>query len=197
MIRSNRDFYLHVAGLTERPSAQGSLERFLIALARMAVPSAAAATIDIDLFAQWIDGALGPPESLGPDLAPLPTNADPGYAEWHARISAQVNDLREMAADGTLADPMACFGIDAPGGARWFNLIPAQYLECASCGTFGGWEPGDDTGRDFVPGSCVAVDESGDVVTVDPQSVERRVEEIAPLRWEELAAFLDMGQCYE
>ena len=60
-------------------------------------------------------------------------------------------DLHEMDENDTLKNEQRYFGVNAPRKSYWYNFDPIGYLECATAGSFGGWEPGDETGRQFVP----------------------------------------------
>lgn len=197
MIQSNRDLYLFIIELAQRPTASCALATFLCALAHVARPGAAHRTVPVARFAEWLEAALDLADGVATQPAPPPQGAHPDFAGWHARIAAQVDDLSAMAAAGTLADPMVYFGANAPSGERWFNVTTSDYLECATCGMFGGWEPGDPGGRDFVPGLCVAMAPDSTVAMVDPQSIPRPLEEVGPLSWSQLTRFLEMGQYYE
>ena len=70
-----------------------------------------------------------------------------------------------MAANGQLADDQRYFGIDSPRGGRWYNFDPAGYLECATVGTFGGWD-GEDDSRVLVPGKVAVLDPAGALLAV-------------------------------
>lgn len=102
-----------------------------------------------------------------------------------------------MAEAGTLAYEYRYFGIDAPGGSRWYNFDLLTYIECAMAGSLGGWEPGDPTGREFVPGDVAVVDSQGDLQVVNPQDIERPIIEMAHISWEEFKDFSECGQMYE
>ena len=82
-------------------------------------------------------------------------------------------------------------------GLALVNFVPAAYLECAAAGSLGGWEPGDPTGRDFVPGQVAVMDSEGNVQSVDPQNIDRTIVDISQLSWEQFQDFLVCGQIYE
>jgi len=73
------------------------------------------------------------------------------YAGFRATLIRQIVDLREMDDNSTLKNEQRYFGMSAPRKSYWYNFDPIGYLECAMAGSFGGWEPGDETGRQFVP----------------------------------------------
>ncbi len=92
-------------------------------------------------------------------------------------------------------NPYRWYGLDAPSGRRWYSFAPLGYIECATVGAFGGWEEGDDTGRNYVPGKCAAV-RDGELVAVEPQDVEDPRFTMSALTWEELTVWLWAGQEY-
>jgi|GEM_PF-6898324 hypothetical protein len=55
----------------------------------------------------------------------------------------------------------------------------------------------DDSDRDYVPGEVAAIDDSGDVVSVDPREIDDPIVTLAPFSWEDCADFLRTGQWYE
>src|SRR5262249_54029097 len=111
--------------------------------------------------------------------------------------ASQIVDLHQMAANGQLEDKYRYFGIDAPRGGRWYNFDPRGFLECAVAGSFGGWQEGDDTGRDYVPGLAAAGDADGNIIAVDPRSIETPVDALPPITWDAFAELLFTGQIYE
>jgi hypothetical protein len=102
-----------------------------------------------------------------------------------------------MAEQGMLADEQRYFGIDSPRGQRWYNFDACTFLECATAGSFGGWQAGDDTGREYVPGQVAVLGDHGTVTTADPQDVPDAVVLIGELSWEAFQSFLGCGQWYE
>ena len=109
------------------------------------------------------------------------------------RLRAQIVDLREMAEEGTLEDEHRYFGVDAPSGARWYNFDPLTFLECGARGAFGGWEEGDDTGVQYVPGQVAVLGPDG-IETVEPRDVPDPVRDMPEVTWEDVTAFLECGQ---
>ena len=126
-----------------------------------------------------------------------PSEPADGYAAWEARLDEQIRDLREMEATGTLADEHRYYGVDAPSGARWYNFDPRTYLECATAGTLGGWQEGDDTGRELVPGPVVVLGAASGLARMDPAGLEGLVFVVQALSWHDLVDFLWAGQAYE
>ncbi|HEX3597306.1 MAG TPA: hypothetical protein VHU80_19500, partial [Polyangiaceae bacterium] len=119
------------------------------------------------------------------------------HAHADRRLKYQIVDLREMDESGALKDEMRYFGKSTPRGSRWYNFDPLTYLECGARGAFGGWEEGDDTGVEYVPGEVMAFGPDGKMVAIDPRDVPHDVEERSTLQWSDVASFLGSGQCYE
>ena len=120
-----------------------------------------------------------------------------GYAVFEATLRRQIVDLREMRLAGTLDQKWIELGVNAPRGARWYNFTPSGYLECAAAGSVGGWEPGDDTGRQFVPGKVAVLQEDGSIGEANPEDLARDVCEIAEVTWTQFEDFIFCGQVYE
>ena len=59
-----------------------------------------------------------------------------------------------------------------------------------AAGALGGWEEGDQTGRQYVPGKVA-------VVSCEPRELDRPPEQIATLSWDRFRDFLWCGQQYE
>lgn len=89
------------------------------------------------------------------------------------------------------------FGIDAPRGSRWYNFDPVSYLECGMDGALGGWEPGDTTGRQFVPGPVAVLDADRHFHSMAPQDMVDPLVEMFEVSWKQFQDFLECGQMYE
>jgi hypothetical protein len=193
-LQTNRDLYLFVSklGVTNKKS----LEEYLRTLWSLAQRYRDRGELKLHEFAALLEQSFvqSPPVD-----APAPSESETlaGFAEWERAILAQIRDLREMAAAGTLEDQMRYFGVNAPSGARWYNFDPSTYLECAMAGTFGGWDEGDDTGRMLVPGKVAVLDAQGQVHAVDPQDIVEPVQVIDGVDWQRFIDFIWAGQCYE
>jgi hypothetical protein len=48
-----------------------------------------------------------------------------------------------------------------------------------------------------VPGKVVATDADGNLVSVDPRSLDHPVDALPPITWDAFAGFLFTGQVYE
>lgn len=180
-IRTNRELYAQLTGLGIHRDLEVYL-RAVLALARELGPREPDPDQALALFA-----AAATAEPIAFDdawLARLPAwQIEPppqGLARFEAILIQQIADLRRMRDGGQLADDNRYFGIDAPGGGRWYNFDPASYLECGASGTIGGWADDDDI-------TLVTPPE-----TVDDDDTTRR-----SLGWDGLCDLLVCGQCYE
>lgn len=101
----------------------------------------------------------------------IDTNPD-GFTTWEATVRDQILDLDELVRSG-LADVSGSFfavdadEVDAPGGGRWGNLAPRDFLSSACAATFG------EGSRDGTP------------ATDDPLGL---------IDWDRFATFLAQGQ---
>ncbi len=89
------------------------------------------------------------------------------------------------------------FGVQSPRGSYWFNFDPCTYCECATVGSFGGWQGDDDSGRMYVPGEVAVTNESGEITTCIPEDVDNPIYIMPKITWEDFSAFLSDGQLYE
>jgi hypothetical protein len=199
---SNRDLYLAVAGLIERHRAgERGLEEYLRALWRLAQGCRDRPALAVTEFIDLLDGAFtlpaAPFEEAWRSRHAQEGTITTGFAGWEARLVRQVVDLREMAERGLLDNEMRYFGINAPRGSRWYNFDPCTFLECATAGSFGGWQPGDDTGREYVPGPVAVLGEDGRLTSRDPRDIPNPVVPLVAVSWEKFRDFLGDGQWYE
>jgi len=199
---SSRDLYLCVADLIKREDDnRRTLEEYLRALwaKGQCLPrdTAVACGRLTRLLADAFHGAPAPFEASWTRTCRGFCGGESGFELWRRTLLSQIVDLREMAAAGTLDDEQRYFGVDAPSGLRWYNFDPSTFLECAAMGTWGGWEPGDGTGRDYVPGKVMVVDEAGRLVARDPREVEEPAVVLEGITWDHFAEFLRAGQWYE
>lgn len=201
-IQTNRDFYVAIADLIRRhqPDAR-PLEEYLRALREIARGHRERSFLSADAFFALLAEAFthpAPPfdEAWRSRYEEDDADAD-GFEGWEARLLRQVVDLREMGEQGMLDDEQRYFGIDAPRGQRWYNFDPCTFLECATAGSYGGWQPGDDTGRDYVPGPVVVPGEGGQLVECDPREVSAPHVAMGVVSWEDFREFLGDGQWYE
>jgi hypothetical protein len=211
-LHTNRDLYLFIAGLDqdihqtgeageadERCERQRSLEDYLKMLWHLGNAHRRCEALSLATFAGLLEAALHQaPPPFDPRWSDgYQQGGRSGHARWERTILDQIVDLHEMQDAGTLANELRYFGVNAPRGARWYNFTPLAFLECAFAGTFDGWQAGDPTGRDFVPGPVAVVDEAGQVTSADPQELERPIRPIAEISWDAFTDFLLAGQYYE
>ncbi|MDQ2687518.1 MAG: hypothetical protein M3Y28_06580 [Armatimonadota bacterium] len=198
---TNRDLYLSIGELVKRYAASTrTLEQYLLALLGLTRHSHRQSALPLSDFSQLLtDAFTAEPiafDSAWQEQYDTLYQTRPGFAGWEAEIIRQIVDSREMDEAGTLKDEQRYFGINAPRGARWYNFDPGTFLECAMAGSLGGWEPGDATERDFVPGQVTVMASEG-IQSIDPQDIERPIVEVPQLTWEQFQDFLISGQTYE
>jgi hypothetical protein len=201
-IQTNRDLYLAIAELIrQQQTSTRSLEEYLRSLWEAARKYREHPSLTVDELFEVLAGAFTlpvPPFDSAWRIRYTEDFADvAGFGGWEARILRQVVDLHEMAEQGMLDDKMRYFGIDSPRGQRWYNFDPCSFLECATAGSYGGWQPGDDTGRDYVPGPVMAMGKDGQLEECDPREVSAPVVPIREVRWAAFQSFLGDGQWYE
>jgi hypothetical protein len=201
-IQTNRDLYRAIAGLIkEQQSSERSLEEYLRALWTVAQMYRERPSLTVDEFYGLVFAAFTLPvppfdpawcSRYTQDFAHLP-----GFGGWEARLLRQVVDLREMSEQGMLEDKMRYLGIDSPRGQRWYNFDPCTFLECATAGSYGGWQPGNETGREYVLGPVMALGDDGEFHECDPREVRAPVAIIREVSWANFRDFLGDGEWYE
>jgi hypothetical protein len=201
-IRTNRDLYLAVADLIGRHRGTARpLEEYLRALWAAGQPVRDRSALSADEFVGLLSDAFTRPDPSFDDNWRERYDCDhdelPGFDGWEARLVRQVVDLREMRERGILDGELLYFGTDAPRGGRWYNFDPCTFLECGMAGTFGGWQPGDDTGRDYVPGPVAVMGDDGQITSCDPRDVPNPVAPIVEITWDDFRTYLGDGQWYE
>ena len=200
-MHTNRDFYLAIIALIQEHEASSrSLEEYLRALLGLAQKYQTRASLSVKEFFQLLADAF---TDEAVDFDPkwqeqyqLPEWEGNDFPLWRTALITQIVDLREMAEAGTLANEYRYYGVDAPRGTRWYNFDPHTYLECAAVGTFGGWQEHDETGRAYVPGE-VLVMENGRLQNKDPREVANPTFVIETVDWDTFQWFLRAGQAYE
>lgn len=193
-IRTNRDLYLFVTELGRKQAESDvTLQVYLTNLRELGRQRSAQSALTLGELATMLESAV----DAGLAESEPPADSSEGFLMWDERISYQIQDLAEMAADGSLYDEHRYFGIDAPRGARWYNFEIASYLEAATVGTFGGWEEGDETGRGYVSGDVAVIDEDGAISSADPRTLENPTFDLAHVTWDSFTEFLVDGATYE
>ena len=201
--RTNRDIYLAIAELVAEKSRapDRDLEEYLRALLAAARSfqsiDALSAEEFLEILANGFTADPLPYDARWAERYDADTGVGDGFARCEAILVRQVVDLREMRDAGILDREWIELGVDAPRGGRWYNFDPRQYLECAAAGAIGGWEPGDPTGRIFVPGPVAVTHRDGNITSADPRALERPIYPVTRVTWEQFADFLYCGQNYE
>lgn len=201
-IETNRDLYLAISRLIEREKkTTRTLEEYLRALLGLAQWRRDDTALPVAQFFALLDKAFTAEEGeFDPEwrsLYPPLDDESAGFEGWQATLIRQIVDLREMEEQGMLADPYRYLGIDSPRGRRWYNFDPCTFLECAMAGSYGGWQPGDETGRIYVPGPVMVLGEEGTLESRQPEEIEAPVFFLPELTWEDFQDFLLQGQYYE
>ncbi len=192
-LKTNRELYLFGTEFARsRAATQPELIDYLRHLRRAANALRDRSGLTLHEFAKLLRSGYEP--SAGSERPPA---AHAQFALWDATLADQIRDLEQMRAAGVLDNEYRYFGVDAPSGARWYNFDPASFVECGLCGSLGGWEAGDEGGRDYVPGLVAVPGPGGTVDAVDPREIESPTFAIDRLGWGELSEFLRAGQAYE
>ncbi len=154
-VRTARELCTYVAemsGDTERP-----LDEYLRALWRLGAERHRAGRAYLtapelaELLAAAFDAPAPPFDPGWRALRDQTIDAVPdSFTTWEATVRDQILDLDELVRSG-LADASGSFfavdadEVDAPGGGRWGNLAPRDFLSAACAATFG------DGSRDGAP----------------------------------------------
>lgn len=197
-IETNADLYKVVLNLLEkRKKSTRTLEQYLLRLWELTESRDAELPLSLAEFVDLLDGAFdGTPASVTlPKIREVASDSE--LSSWTRKLANQVIDLREMDVAGTLKDEHRYFGIDSPAGSRWYNFDPHTFVECGMTGTFGGWEPECESGRQYVPGLVAYIDENGEMQSGRPEDLEEPPLPMATISWDDFADFLWSGQCYE
>lgn len=201
-LQSNRDLYLAITELTrQHAGATASLEQFLRSLLAATEQRRHHSALSLTAFYELICEAYATApapflERWRTDYERLPFD-HPGFDGFRATLIKQIVDLREMEEAGLFASEGLYLGVDSPRGGTWYNFDPATYLECATEGAFGGWEPGDESRRGFVPGDVAYLDADGEIRTAPAQDFDDPEYVIPSVSWEKFRDFLECGQEYE
>ena len=198
---TNRDVYLAVAKLSEQGrESLRTLEEYLRSLIRAIQPYENVAYLTstqfTDVLAQALVGDALPFDPVW-ESNYNKNIEDTGFDSWRATIRRQVVDLRDMAAAGTFENTMRYFGVTSPRGTLWYNFDIGTYLECAAVGSLGGWEPGDATGRELVPGPVAVLEPDGSISSRNAGEIRRPLISMDRVAWARFTRFLECGQLYE
>ena len=201
-LQTNRDLYLAIEQLQEQHAESArSLEQYLLTILRLTEPLAERHHLTLAEFYDILSGAFTqdpmPFDEAWRDTYDQLVDESEDYRGWKATVIRQIVDLREMDECGTLKDEMRYFGVSSPRKSSWYNFDPLGYLECAMAGSFGGWEPGDDTGRQYVPGPVAVLGEDGSIQTANPEDLPNPKRSMATITWEDFKDFVICGRIYE
>lgn len=194
-MKTNRDLYKAIESLLveKKGSDSPTLEIYLGHLRDGASGFSDRPAIPVDQFFTLLKDAFDGADSSG--ISSSKPNAE--FDALTSVINGQIQDLKEMAANGQLNDDQKYFGIDAPSGRRWYNFEACAFIECGAAGALGGWEEGDKTGRAHVPGQTAATDSNGMTKSCDPRKLDRESETVPEITWEMFSEFVWCGQNYE
>lgn len=201
-LQTNRDLYLAIDDLSKHQKDCGrSLEVYLLAVLNRSAAFTNRESLTLaELYELIACGFIHDPapfnDAWRDQYDKLP-HEDNGYSGWHATVVRQIVDLREMDECGTLKNEMRYFGVSAPRKSHWYNFDPPGYLECAMAGSFGGWEPSDDTGRQYVSGQVAVLGEDGSIQSANPEDLPNPTFEMPTVTWDHFKRFVICGQIYE
>jgi hypothetical protein len=201
-LTTNRDLYLAIDELSKTHSGcERPLEHYLLALLDSSQRFSECSDVTLADFYDLVSSsftrdipAFNPDWRDQYDTLPHDRN---DYNGFRATLIRQIVDLREMDEDGTLKNEQRYFGVSAPRKSYWYNFDPIGYLECAMAGSFGGWEPGDETGRQFVPGPVAVLGNDGSIQTANPEDLHQPTVLLPSVTWEQFQDFIICGQIYE
>lgn len=201
-LSTNRDLYLAIEGLSKTHSGCArSLEHYLLSLLDSSQRFSERNDVTLAEFYDLVSTSFTRDiPTFNPDWRDqydkLPHDRN-DYAGFRATLIRQIVDLREMDEHGTLKNEQRYFGVSAPRKSYWYNFDPIGYLECAMAGSFGGWEPGDETGREFVPGPVAVLGSDGSIQTANPKDLHQPTVQMPSVTWEQFQDFIICGQIYE
>ena len=201
-LTTNRDLYLAIEALSKYHSGCArSLEHYLLSLLDSSLRFSERNDITLAEFYDLVSSSFTRDiPAFNPDWRDQYDKLSHDrndYAGFRATLIRQIVDLREMDENGTLKNEQRYFGMSAPHKSYWYNFDPIGYLECAMAGSFGGWEPGDETGRQFVPEPVALLGNDGSIQTATPEDLFQPTVEMPSLTWEQLQDFIICGQIYE
>lgn len=199
---NSRDIYLAIANLCKaHAKSTCSLEEYLRTLLGEFRRHSAEENVPCESFVEILDAgfsAAASPYDPQWDTIALPTHAPcESFGDVERLLLNQIVDLHQMASQGMLANEMRYFGLTSPRGRSWYNFDARTFIECAAEGYFHGWQPGDETPREFVPGKVAVLNDLGEIMEVDPGDIVDPVLDCGQLPWTQIGRFLECGQWYE
>lgn len=197
-MKTNRELYKAIETLIKEKenSPVISLEEYLISLLGRGLEKKRESELSLNEFFSLLSDSFSPWRKEI-ELVNKFNEDEPGFSGWQATLRRQIKDLKEMKRNGILHNEYMALGIDSPSGQRWYNFDPFSYIECGVAGSLGGWEDGDGTGRQYVPGEVATVNEQGVIVLYDPIDLDEPPREIEVITWDDFKYFLWCGQNYE
>jgi hypothetical protein len=201
-LTTNRDLYLAIEALSKTHSGcKRPLEHYLLSLLDSSLIFAERNDVTLAEFYDLVCSSFTRDiPSFNPiwhdqyDTLPHDRN---DYAGFYATLVRQIVDLREMDENGALKNEQRYFGLSSPRRTLWYNFDPIGYLECAMAGSFGGWDPGDEMGRQFVPGPVAVLGNDGSIQSANPEDLHQPIVQMLSVTWEQFKAFIICGQIYE
>ncbi len=195
---TNRELYsLVIARNKARGQCPVTLEQYLYGLWNELRPLRSGTALSVEAFLGATENAFT--KDYGRvDLALLSSaREEESIPPWEALLLGQLADLRGMAENDSLHDPMRYFGISAPSGRFWYNFEPYAFLEAGLGGVFDGWSPELNPDRVLVPGKVAVLTEDGQVEAVAPELLLQDARSVTSISWEELVVILEDGYSYE
>jgi hypothetical protein len=208
-VPTSRDLYLFVAQLSrDHRESSRTLEEYLRALHVLGRNHRRAAALTYGTFVTMLGEAFGadvPEFDKRVEQRDLRADGTTGFDAWERTVLSQILDLQSLTRDGVFQNELRYFGVpvNRPRRAKratasyWTNLDPLTFLECGCVGAFGGWEPGDDTGRVLVAGDVAVLTPDGSIAHVPAEEIEDPVVDLSVIGWDGFVELLTFGQLYE
>jgi hypothetical protein len=132
-MKTNRDLYKAIEALIKEKENTPiiSLEEYLISLLGRGLEKRKESELSLDEFFSLLVDSFSPWRKEIEEVNEFDEDA-PGFSGWQAALRRQIKDLKDMKRNGQLHDKYRYFGIDAPGGQRWYNFDPCTYAEACN-----------------------------------------------------------------
>lgn len=195
-----------IAEIAERRQTHSrELEEYLLALWGLASEKEGKAMLELQDVFQLLEGAFEASaiayNSVWADLYSGIRTPSGGYAGWEEAMMKQVVELHEMREAGLVDNELRYHRLEWLRGAEWHNCRPCSYLDRARAGFISSWQERELTGRASLiePGAVGAPNEDG-MVTIElkkPKAIEKPMDVITALSWDDFRFFLWCGQHVE
>jgi len=201
-LKTNRDLYLAMEALSKtHRGCNRSLEHYLLSMLDSSHRYSERNDLSLAEFYDMVSSSFtGNISDFQPEWRKqydhLPYDRS-DFTGFRSTLIRQIVDLREMDENGTLKNEYRYLGVSSPRNSYWFNFDPFGFLECAMAGTFDGWEPGDETTRQLVPGPVAFQYDDGSIQTANPEDIIPPTVPILSVTWEQFQDFIICGQIYE